>query len=115
MFVLSSILIAPLLFSATAGISNAEDSLSISSNRTENSYHYKIEIIIKGIEVSNVTFETNYQTLYLLAHKGGLVSEVAPTGSQLIRLAFDFPANANLKGYFREDKPNKILISIPKA
>ena len=91
------------------------NSLSISSNRSENSYQYLIEIDIQGIDTSKVTFEVEYQTLYLLAHQGSVVSEASISGAQVMRLAYDFPTNAVIKKYFRINHPNKIIISIPKA
>ena len=118
MLYLSGILILLSLNSEAAGIAysgSSVSSLSISSDRSETNYQYIIEIHIEGIDVSKVTFEANFQTLYLLAQKGGLITEKAIAGAQIIRLAFDFPANANLKNYFRVNKPNKIIISVPKT
>lgn len=118
MLFLSGILILLSLNSEAAGIAysgSSVSSLSISSDRSETNYQYIIEIHIEGIDVSKVTFEANFQTLYLLAQKGGLITEKAIAGAQIIRLAFDFPANANLKNYFRVNKPNKIIISVPKT
>lgn len=91
------------------------NSLSIQSNRTESSDYYLIEIYVEGVKTSSINFESDFQTLYLLAHQGSSVSETSVSGAQVIKLAYDFPADANLKNYFRENKRNKILISIPKS
>ena len=103
------------LLAKVAYSSGSINSLSISSNRSENSYQYLIEIDIQGIDTSKVDFEVEYQTLYLLAHQGSVVSDSAISGAQVIRLAYDFPTNAVIKKYFRINHPNKIIISIPKA
>lgn len=112
------VLIALVLPTAIAGIAfsgESMNSLSISSSRSENSYHYLLEIHIEGIATSKVTFETDYQTLYLSARSGGVISGGAVAGAQIISLVFNFPANANLKSYFRVNKQNKIIISVPKS
>lgn len=114
---LASIFATGVVSSAVAGIAfsgESVNSLSISSIRSENNSHYLIEINIEGIATSSVTFETDYQTLYLSAKSGGMITQGAIAGAQVVSLVFDFPANANLKNYFRVNKPNKILISIPK-
>jgi len=116
--VFASIFATGVLHTAKAGIAfsgDSVDSLSISSIRSENNYQYLIEIYIEGIETSKVTFEIDYQTLYLSAKRGGVISEEAIAGAQVISLVFNFPANANLKNYFRVNKGNKILISVPKS
>ncbi len=113
--ILLTSLLVPSVFAAIAFSGDSVNSLSVSSNRSENSYQYLIEIDIKGIDTSKVTFEIEYQTLYLLAYQGSIVSEVAISGAQVMRLAYDFPTNADLKNYFRINHPNKIIISIPKA
>lgn len=113
-----SILASMPIYPSIAGIAFSDEtlsSLSISSNRTENSYHYLIEIYIEGVETSSVTFESDFQTLYLLAQRSGMITETAIAGSQIIRLAFNFPANANLKNYYRVNTPNRILITVPKS
>ena len=116
--ILISVLAAVNYSSVNAGTFNSTkkfNSLSINSNRSENNYQYLIEIDIRGIETSKVTFEVEYQTLYLLAHQGSVVSEASISGAQVMRLAYDFPTNAVIKKYFRINHPNKIIISIPKA
>ena len=116
--ILATMLIAMMPSSIIATVAYSGESinsLSISSNRSENSYQYLIEIDIQGIDTSKVDFEVEYQTLYLLAHQGSVVSDSAISGAQVIRLAYDFPTNAVIKKYFRINHPNKIIISIPKA
>ena len=102
--------IAAISFSA-----ESVNSLSISSIRSENNSHYLIEIYIEGIATSKVTFETDFQTLYLKAKNGGVISEGTMAGAQVISLVFDFPADANLNNIFRADESNKIIISVPKS
>jgi len=94
---------------------NTSNSLSISSNRSENSYQYFIEIDVNGIDTSKVAFEIEYQTLFLFAHHGSVISEASFSSAQVMRLAYDFPTDADIKNYFRMNQPNKIIISIPKT
>jgi len=104
-----------------AGIAFSEkstQSLSITSNRTENSNHYLLEIEIEGVSVSKVTFEANSQSLYLSAKSGGVFSNSrnggAIAGAQVIRFVFTFPPDANLEDYMRINSLNKIMIHVPK-
>lgn len=116
--IIASLLVIMILPTAIAGIAfsgESMNSLSISSTRSENSYQYLLEIDIEGIATSKVTFETDFQTLYLSAESGGIVSNGAIAGAQVISLVFNFPANANLKNYLRVNKPNRIIISVPKS
>ncbi len=118
MFVLASILATGAMSSAIAAIAfsgESVNSLSISSTRSENNSHYLLEIYIKGIPTSDVTFEIGYQTLFLQAKTGGMITDGAIAGAQVVNLMFHFPTNADLKSYFRENKPNKIIISVPKS
>ncbi|MGK0273463.1 MAG: hypothetical protein ACI88H_004144 [Cocleimonas sp.] len=110
-----SILMSTSTLAAIALSAESVNSLSISSIRSENNSHYLIEIYIEGIATSKVTFETDFQTLYLKAKNGGMISDGAMAGTQVISLVFDFPADANLNNVFRADESNKIVISVPKS
>ena len=68
--ILSSLFASLIYLNANAGITNTShsiNSLSISSNQSENSYQYLIEIDLKGIDVSNVTLKLSFKLyIYLL-------------------------------------------------
>jgi len=91
------------------------NSLSISSVRSENHAYHVLEISIDGISASEIHFKTSLQTLYLSARKGGQSSKDIITGAQVVNLAFNFPANADLKSFDRKNLKNKIIINVPKS
>lgn len=94
---------------------SSENSLVISNQRYEDTDAYYLMIYIEGIKSSDLKTNVRGKTLFVSAQKGGVVSNNAIAGAQLVNYAFDFEADADMNKLKRSNQKNKVVITIPKS
>lgn len=97
---------------AIAFSNQSVNSISFSSKRTKTADAYVLTVFIEGIDTRKVQFKREQHSLVMLAQSGGSVNKHAIAGAQRVEMAFDFPANADLAHYQRQNSANKITITV---
>lgn len=105
------------LFSTNADFAfsgSSSNTLSISTQKSENNKFYILEIFIDGMKPSNVKVNIRNHKMFIVAQNGGVISNNAISGGQFVNYSYPFPRNADLKNLIRIDTNKLITITISK-